>query len=250
MNRLFGIGAAWALAACGSAEPSRGAPPEAPSQVESMQWSRWFGRVTELDRQLERLARDKAVTSRRLAGDELVSARLAYLAARDRAVREALREVASEGDVRAPEEPLLHALNELSRRGLEVEAENTAELRVLLEEHGWFEISRFGAQADADAGRLVLHAEREPELQRAVLARLESLVGSGETRADHVAFLSDHLAVAAGRPQRFGTRGRCTGAGKWEPFPIENSAGLSARRAAYGLPPLEQAVAEASKSCP
>lgn len=240
--------AALALAACtGPQAPSE---PPVPARAEAVRWSRWFERVIALDRQLERLARDHAVLARELDGDEQVAARLAYLAARDGAVRQAVLDVASEGDVHSPDEPLLHALNELSRRGLEVEAENTAELRALLDEHGWFTISRFGAQADHDGWLLVQHADGARDLQRGVLERLQALVGSGETRAEQVARLTDHLAVLEGRPQRFGTEGRCTQRGVWEPFEIADPAGLAARRAAYGLPPFEAARAAAAEACP
>ena len=42
--------------------------------------------------------------------------------------------------------------------------------------------------------------------------------------------LYDRVAVNEGRPQRYGTQGRCTGPGSWEPRPIEEAANVDARR--------------------
>ncbi len=236
-----------ALAGCGGAARAPEAPPD---RAEALQWSRWFEQLPALDRRLERLERDHAVAARRLEGDERVVEQLAYLAERDRVVRDALAEVAAEGNAADPEEPLLHVMNELSRRGLAIRDENTAALRALLDEHAWFTIPRFGEQADRDGWWLAQHADGAPDLQREVLARLESRVASGETAPEHYARLFDHVAATEGRPQRFGTAGRCTGAGRWEPHPIEEPGGLAARRRAYGLPPFEDEAARLARACP
>jgi hypothetical protein len=123
-----------------------------------------------------------------------------------------------------------------------VDARNTAELKELLEIHGWFTISSFGAEADNNAWLLVQHADQDPAFQKRVLDILEPLVAKGETRPEHYAYLFDRLVTKADsqgvrKPQRYGTQGRCVGKGQWEPFEVEDPARLDERRASVGLMP-------------
>ena len=123
-----------------------------------------------------------------------------------------------------------------------LDAKNTADVRKLLAIHGWFTIGAFGEQADNDAWLLVQHADQDPEFQRQVLALLEPLVAKGETRPEHYAYLFDRVvarpdAAGARKPQRYGTQGRCTGMGQWEPFEVEDSGHLDERRASVRLMP-------------
>ena len=60
---------------------------------------------------------------------------------------------------------------------------------------------------------------------------MEPLVTTGEVEATDVAYLFDRVAVAAKRPQRYGTQFM----NATEPFPIEDAANVDARRKAVGL---------------
>ena len=126
-----------------------------------------------------------------------------------------------------------------ARMGAADEA-HTAELAALIDRHGWFRISVFGEEADADAWLLVQHADRDVAFQKRVLALLEPLVEMEETSPSHYAYLWDRVAMNEERPQRYGTQGRCTGPGTWEPFEIEDPERVDERRAATGLQPLDE----------
>ncbi len=131
-----------------------------------------------------------------------------------------------------------------------VDAANTAALKLLLERHGWIDVSTFGAEADGDAFLIAQHADADRDFQRAVLAVLEERVASGETKPSNYAYLYDRVAVAEKRPQRYGTQGRCTGEGRWEPFELEDPERVDELRASVGLPTLAEYVALASTLCP
>lgn len=125
-------------------------------------------------------------------------------------------------------------------RMMAVDAAHTAELKNLLEKRGWFTISEYGEEADTNAWLLVQHADADPEFQRAIAARLEPLAARGETKPSNFAYLFDRIASSFDdpskrKPQRYGTQGRCTGAGIWEPYPVEDPAKLEDRRRAVGL---------------
>lgn len=130
-----------------------------------------------------------------------------------------------------------------------VDGENTRVLKQLLDEHGWFTISAFGPRADRDAWLLVQHADHDVPFQREVLARLGPLAESGETDPRNYAYLHDRVAVAEGRPQRYGTQGRCVGEGRWAPHPIEDEANVDRRRAEVGLGTMEEYVARFVELC-
>lgn len=121
----------------------------------------------------------------------------------------------------------------VSSRFERVDARNTADLKQLLEIHGWFTISGFGERADTDAWLLVQHADQDRDFQKRILGLLEPLVAKGETRREHYAYLYDRVST----PQRYGTQGRCVGKGRWEPLEVEDPARLDERRASVGLAP-------------
>jgi hypothetical protein len=139
-------------------------------------------------------------------------------------------------------------------RFMELDRQNTADLKSLLKTHSWFRISEFGKKCDNNAWLLVQHADQDPEFQKEILATLEKLYLTGETRPANYAYLHDRVALSSSdpskrQPQRYGTQGRCIAPGKWEPFPIEDEANIDARRAAVGLPPLAEYIAGFQDIC-
>ena len=60
----------------------------------------------------------------------------------------------------------------------------------LVSAQGWFVISRFGAQADRNAGRLVQVAAVDRLPKARILARLQELAPQGETSSDVVALVA------------------------------------------------------------
>jgi hypothetical protein len=139
-------------------------------------------------------------------------------------------------------------------RWKQLDGNNTANLKSLLETYSWFTISAWGKAADSNAWLLVQHADEDPDFQKEILAKLETLYPSRETRPDHYAYLYDRVAISSKDAtkrtlQRYGTQGRCTAPGQWEPFPIEDEANVDLRRAEVGLPPLADYIAGFKDIC-
>ena len=129
-----------------------------------------------------------------------------------------------------------------------VDCDNTAWLRQQMKEIGWFDIEKYGAEADDSAWLLVQHADRSKPFQRATLAMLESLP-AGKTNPKHLAYLHDRVAMGEGRPQRYGTQGQCQPDGTWKPNESEDAAGVDARRKAIGLPPVAEYALQFKDVC-
>lgn len=170
-----------------------------------------------------------------------IKARLAHLVAVDQYVRFFLLQQ-PQARAFSPDETTAFK-REIGSRMSAVDTASTAEIKQLLARHGWFGISRFGAEADNDAWLLVQHADHDPAFQREVVAMLEPLVARHETTASHFAYLADRVAMSHGDPgkrtlQRYGTQGQCTGPGTWAPFPVEDPDKLDERRHSVGLEPM------------
>lgn len=133
--------------------------------------------------------------------------------------------------------------------GCRTDEANTSWLAADLAAHGWFRISTHGEAADGAAWLLAQHADRNPDFQEHVLAMLEPLVADGETRAMNFAYLFDRVAVNRGRPQRYGTQGRCTAPDVWSPRDLEDEAAVDALRAEIDLPPLGEYQAHMHAFC-
>lgn len=117
---------------------------------------------------------------------------------------------------------------------------NAEWLKRMLARIGWFDISRYGAEASQAAWLIVQHADHDPAWQRQVLEVLRPRVARGDMQPNYFAYLVDRIAVNAGQPQTYGTQGHCIGPGDWQPFELIEPAALDARRAAVGLPPIAQ----------
>jgi len=127
----------------------------------------------------------------------------------------------------------------------EIDASNTAFLKADVDRRGgWPGKSAIGAGAAHFAWLLVQHADRDPEFQERALALMEPMVPQGEVEAKDFAYLFDRVAVAAGRPQRYGSQGRCVpGEGRWAPRPMEEPELIDQRRASVGLGPMADYIA-------
>lgn len=118
-----------------------------------------------------------------------------------------------------------------------IDGENTAWMKQVIEKHGWpgrALVGRDGAQA---AWLLVQHADRDPVFQRRCLDLLTQAYEKAEASADQVAYLTDRVLLAEGKPQVYGTQFETVN-GKLQPRPIENEAEVDQRRATMGLEPL------------
>lgn len=82
-----------------------------------------------------------------------------------------------------------------------------------------------------------------------MLPRIEAAIGQPGVSARDYAYLFDRVAGQDNRLQRYGTQGRCTGIGVWEPSAIEDPDGLNARRASVGLEPIKNYISQSGRFC-
>jgi hypothetical protein len=122
----------------------------------------------------------------------------------------------------------------------DVDRKTTARMRQVVAERGWPGRSAIGEDGAHGAWLLVQHADADVAFQTECLAKMAPLVATGEVDGTDYAYLTDRVALASGRKQRFGTQFR----DDHTPFPIEDLAGVDARRAEVGLPPLADGIAE------
>ncbi|MDM4766346.1 DUF6624 domain-containing protein [Pelomonas sp. SE-A7] len=86
-----------------------------------------------------------------------------------------------------------------------VDKANTARLKVLVNQCGWPAASRHGRAAGLTAFMLVQHSP-DRDFQRQMLELLKQAVKAGEAEGLTLAYLTDRLAMADGRPQVYGTQ--------------------------------------------
>lgn len=133
--------------------------------------------------------------------------------------------------------------DELQRRWTAVDMANTTELKELLAACGW----PSGKTGSHSAWLLVQHADRDREFQRQARDLLEAAVRRGEAAPRDLAYLSDRIAAAEGRPQEYGTQftksDRCT----LTLNPVDSTEAVNRRRLAVGLQSIEEYEAEGRK---
>ena len=120
---------------------------------------------------------------------------------------------------------------------LAVDAENLPWLKQVVAQHGWPTRSMVGEEASQAAWLLVQHADRDPAFQRHCLDLLTVAAAHGEARQQDVAYLTDRVSLAEGRPQEYGTQVAARD-GQWVPRRLRDQDTVDDRRAAVGLEPL------------
>ncbi|MEZ5977907.1 MAG: DUF6624 domain-containing protein [Planctomycetota bacterium] len=198
------------------------------------------------------VTRDGTVPAREVASG--IRAELLAMAARDQEVREVDLGSIEESERRA----------EFERRRA-VDRENTARLAAIVDAHGWPAATWAGEDGAHAAWLLVQHADQDPAFQRRCLPLLEEAARRGEGELADVAYLTDRVLTAGGRPQLYGTQyesardaeGRtlldAEGNFVYEPPLVVDAEHLDERRAAMGLGPwreYEAAVAEVQRREP
>jgi len=119
-----------------------------------------------------------------------------------------------------------------------LDKENTAWIKQKMSKHGWLGTSLVGMDGAQAAFILVQHAVHDAEFQKQALELLHKAVADGEAFPVHLAFLTDRVRLAQGKPQVYGTQTRVTKEGKFEVPPIEDEANVDKRRADVGLEPI------------
>ena len=132
----------------------------------------------------------------------------------------------------------------LQLRMLAVDSANTNWLEQVIAERGWPGHSVVGEDA-AHSAYLIAQHSPDPEFQKEVLRLLEAAYEVGVATGGEVAYLTDRVAIQEDRPQLYGTQFTILDGGGMELYPIEDSANVDARRAAVGLPSLNDYLRQA-----
>jgi hypothetical protein len=116
----------------------------------------------------------------------------------------------------------------------QVDDRNLAALYKLIADYGLPTRALVGADGMKAFWLLVQHASTDLTLQKRVLGVIAT--GDSGIPPDQVALLDDRIAVAEGRPQKYGSQFHFEG-GELVPSPIDDETHLDQRRAQMGLPP-------------
>jgi hypothetical protein len=131
----------------------------------------------------------------------------------------------------------------------EGDAARTERLAEILDEHGWPTHDLVGEDGEEAAWAIAQHSDLEPAFQRRALELLRTAVAAGQASSGNLAYLEDRVAVAAGQPQTYGTQVGCAPEGPQPATPLADPAGVDGLRAAAGLEPLADYLAEMAEIC-
>ncbi|MFJ2419199.1 DUF6624 domain-containing protein [Streptomyces brevispora] len=121
-------------------------------------------------------------------------------------------------------------------------------LRRILVEHEWPGHRLVGPEAARAAWSLALHADDEPDFQRAATTLLERAVRDGDALVQHWAHLHDRALVNGGHLQEYGTQLVFTKSDV-ELCALRAPESVDRRRAAVGLPPIAVALETVRRRC-
>ena len=122
---------------------------------------------------------------------------------------------------------------------------NAQRLRRIIDSVGWPGSDLVGPDGAEAAWLILQHAISEPDLLRRALPLLTAAAREGKADAAHAAMLGDRIRFFEGRPQRYGTQLNWNADGNLSPAEVEDPQLLAERRAAVGLPPLEEQIEDA-----
>jgi hypothetical protein len=178
-------------------------------------------------------------------GEELLWRRTVALARRLGYGEEALRaELLRRRDLDQAARAAFTGAPEDKSRIIAMDDANTAWLRAVVKRVGWPGHTLVGAEAAHAAWLIAQHADRHPAFQRSCLKLLERAVASGEASPVDLAYLTDRVLLARGEQQLYGTQVSARAEGFVAPR-LRDSDSVDARRAAMGLAPLADQLAEA-----
>jgi hypothetical protein len=162
--------------------------------------------------------------------DTALTAELLRRVTADQAAREKLVTAMQAGAT--PDAALFHEV-------MTIDSSNARWLKETVARHGWPDRDVVGGDGARAAFLLVQHADHDTAFQAAMLPALEAAFRRGQASGQSVALLTDRIAVARKEPQVYGSQTKTTD-GRLTFEPIKDSAGVDARRAQMGLPPLAE----------
>lgn len=127
----------------------------------------------------------------------------------------------------------------------ELRAQHNAQAKALadiVDRHGWPDNAMVGADGAAAAWMIVQQAIGLPQFMHACLELIEAAAATGRVPRWQAALLTDRIRWLEGRPQVYGSQFDWDEKGELNPLPIEDEAGVEARRAAVDLVPLASGI--------
>lgn len=131
----------------------------------------------------------------------------------------------------------------------EGDAARTQRLAEILDQHGWPTYDLVGEDGEDAAWAIAQHSDLDPAFQARALELLRSAVAAGQASRGNLAYLEDRVAVGAGRPLRYGTQVGCGPDGPEPATPLVDPDAVDGLRAAAGLDPLDDYLAEMAPIC-
>ncbi len=125
-----------------------------------------------------------------------------------------------------------------------IDADNTAWMKTVIDKYGWPTNSMVGEDGALAAFLMTQHADADLEFQKRCFELMKKAVEQKDYSAAHLAYLTDRIRVAEGKPQVYGTQFFSEPGGEPRPRPIEDEANVDKRRAEVGLPPLAEYAAQ------
>jgi hypothetical protein len=127
----------------------------------------------------------------------------------------------------------------------EVHRRNAADLREIVDRHGWPGRSLVGEDGARAAWIILQHAIGDPDLQKRCLPLLWEAVKRGEAEPAHAAYLEDRIRFFHRLPQGYGTQFDWDESGQMSPWTLARPDRVDEDRRSVGLPPLAEAVRQA-----
>jgi hypothetical protein len=137
-----------------------------------------------------------------------------------------------------PKEEIEKEQVELTKKLQAVDNGNRLWLAEKIKQYGWPGKSLVGEQAAHAAWLLVQHADAAPDFQEQCLEQMKA-AAPGEVAPIDIAYLTDRVLVARGRPQVYGTQ--CEEVdGRFQPRACIEPEALDQRRKEVGLQPIKE----------
>jgi hypothetical protein len=133
--------------------------------------------------------------------------------------------------------PPRHTSAQWERIVAPVDADNTARLRQIIDDHGWPGAGLVGQDGAHAAWLIAQHSV--PDLQELWLPLLEAAAACHDASRTDLAYLTDRVLMHRGDPQRYGTQYTYS-EGELTLWPVESPEDLDERRAELGLEPEAQ----------
>lgn len=110
----------------------------------------------------------------------------------------------------------------------------------ILDKYGWLGADKISERGSLTLFLVIQHADQQT--QEKYLPMMRAAVAKKNANAANLALLEDRVAMGQGKKQIYGSQIRMDQAGKASIYPIEDEINVNKRRAAVGLPPLEEYV--------